>query len=444
MASQGKAYTKEQKEFIVRLKQSYDEERGTQATVSTRNPAGRVAKNLQVGLATVKTVMAEYHRTGKVVAPAPMPRGKPPYRVGSALETVIRQRVRDVNRRGEYVSIRSLRGWLHQEGGQVAIPVKTLWRTLKRMGFVHGASKRRSTLKERDEVIIARREYLRRKRGNRRPDGGTYRPEVYLDETYLNVNHSKNNTWYFATDGPWVNKPSGKGPRLIIVHAMTTDGWVPNAQLVFQAKKHTGDYHGQMNSENFSKWFTEQLLPHIPPHALIIMDNAPYHKELAKDAFPTPQTGKALLQQWLQTHHPTEYRDDMLKPELYKKCRQLCPEPKLLLDLIAEAAGHTIVRTPPYHPELQPIETCWAITKEYCAARCDYTMASLKTHLEAGLDQVTPAVCQGLITKVRDQEDKYWIEDEEDDNRKRLDDDSFAGAEEDCFEFMTEEQCTSL
>jgi hypothetical protein len=84
MASQGKAYTKEQKEFIVRLKQSYDEERGTQATVSTRNPAGRVAKNLQVGLATVKTVMAEYHRTGKVVAPSPMPRGKPPYRVGSA------------------------------------------------------------------------------------------------------------------------------------------------------------------------------------------------------------------------------------------------------------------------------------------------------------------------------------------------------------------------
>jgi len=47
MASQGKAYTKEQKEFIVRLKQSYDEERGTQATVSTRNPAGRVAQNLE-------------------------------------------------------------------------------------------------------------------------------------------------------------------------------------------------------------------------------------------------------------------------------------------------------------------------------------------------------------------------------------------------------------
>lgn len=447
MSSQGKAYTKAQKAFIVRLKQSYDEERATQATVSTRNPAGRVAKGLQVGLSTVKTVIAEYNRTGTVVAPTPIPRGKPPYRVGSALETMIRERVRVLNRRGEYVSIRSLRGWLYQECGQVDIPVKTLWRTLKRMGFVHGASKRRSTLKERDDVIIARREYLRQKRANRKPDGGLYRPEVYLDETYLNVNHSKNNTWYFDTDGPWVNKPAGKGPRLIIVHAMTKDGWVPNAKLVFQAKKRTGDYHGQMNSENFSKWFTEQLLPNMPPHSLIVMDNAKYHNELAVDAFPTPKTGKAMLRQWLRAHHPTAYRDDMLKPELYKKCRQLCPKPKAMLDLIAEAAGHNIVRTPPYHPELQPIETCWGITKEYCAARCDYTMASLKPHLEAGLDQVTPAVCQGLIQKVREQEDKYWMEDEEDDNREQLDDiepqlddDGFNGAEEDYLEPVADDQ----
>ncbi len=229
---------------------------------------------------------------------------------------MIRQRVRDVNRRGESVSLRSLRGGLPQECEQGALSVKTLWRTLKRMGFVHGASKRRSTLKERDAVIIARREYLRRKRGNRRPDGGTSRPEVSLDETSLNVNHSKNNPWYFATEGPWVNKPSGKGPRLIIVHAMTKDGWVPNAQLVFQAKQHTGDYHGQRNSEHVSTWCTEQLLPNIPPRSLMIMDNAPYHNALAQEAFPTPQTGTALLQQWLQTHHPTEYRDDMLTPEL--------------------------------------------------------------------------------------------------------------------------------
>jgi len=328
MSSQGKAYTLEQKEFIVRLKQSFDEERATQPSVSTRNPAARVAKGLQVGLSTVKTVLAEYHRSGHVSAAVRTPRGKPPYRVGHHFESLLRQRVRELNRRGEYVSVRTLRNWLSHECGQVTIPVNTLWRTLKRIGFVHRTGKRRSTLKERDAVIIARREYLRRKRANRKPEGGKYRPEVYLDETYLNVHHAKDNTWYFEPDGPWVNKPAGKGARLIIVHAMTEKGWVPQAKLVFQAKKRTGDYHGQMNSANFCKWFTEQLLPNIPPQSLIILDNASYHNELAEDAFPTPTTSKAQLQHWLKTHHRRAYREDMLKPELYKKCRQLCPPPR--------------------------------------------------------------------------------------------------------------------
>ena len=85
MSSQGKAYTKEQKEFIIRLKQSYDEERARQATVSITNAAGRVAKGLQVSLSTVKAVMAEYHRPGPVEAPLALVRGKPGYRGGKCL-----------------------------------------------------------------------------------------------------------------------------------------------------------------------------------------------------------------------------------------------------------------------------------------------------------------------------------------------------------------------
>ena len=69
MSSQGKAYTVEQREFMVRLKQSFDEERATQPSVSTRNPAARVAKGLKVSLWAVKTVLAEYTRAGHVSAP---------------------------------------------------------------------------------------------------------------------------------------------------------------------------------------------------------------------------------------------------------------------------------------------------------------------------------------------------------------------------------------
>ena len=117
MTSQGKAYTIEQKEFIVHLKRSYDEERALSPSVSTRNPAARVAKGLKVGLWTVKTVLAEYNRTGQVRTSKPTLRGKPSYRVGSALETLIRQRIREQNQNGEYISIRTLSVWFHQEWG---------------------------------------------------------------------------------------------------------------------------------------------------------------------------------------------------------------------------------------------------------------------------------------------------------------------------------------
>ena len=341
--------------------------------------------------------------------------------ISSHLETVIRQQIRQLNHSGQSVSTRSLCGWLYQQYN-IEIPNNTLFRTLKRMGFVHGISKRRSVLKERDYVIIARREYLRKKLANRKnkKTGSTILPEVYLDESYINVNHSVEKTWYFTDDGPWVNKPSGKGLRLIIVNAVTKNGWVPKAKLVFQAKQSTGDYHGQMDYRNFSKWFKEQLLPNISPASQIFMDNAKYHNLYVEDAFPTPKTLKTELQEWLKLHHPAEYNEDMLKPELKNICKTLCPKPKYILDVIAEKAGHTIIRTPQYHPELQPIEICWGVVKNYCAKKCDYTMDKLKMHLEDGFKQVTSNTLKGILKKVRSEEDRYWEEDERDDENTEL------------------------
>ena len=49
------------------------------------------------------------------------------------------------------------------------------------------------------------------------------------------------------------------------------------ADLVFQSKKVTGDYHDEMTSEHFEEWFHDSLMPNIPANSLIVMDNAPYH-----------------------------------------------------------------------------------------------------------------------------------------------------------------------
>ena len=60
-------------------------------------------------------------------------------------------------------------------------------------------------------------------------------------------------------------------------HAGGEDGWIEGADLVFQSKKATGDYHDEMNSERFEEWFRDQLMPNIQPNTLIVIDNASYH-----------------------------------------------------------------------------------------------------------------------------------------------------------------------
>jgi len=179
--AQGKAVDLRGRQFVVRLKEFFDQERRAGAVVSTQDPAGRVATALGLGKRTVKDILSTYHRTGQCLAPTVEAKGKPPYRIQAPLEKVIRQRIRERNRQGSHVSVRTLLHWLseHDEGMNPA----TLWRALQRMGFVYGTSRSKAALRERDDVLIARREYLRTKLANRSPHGGTVRPEVYLDES---------------------------------------------------------------------------------------------------------------------------------------------------------------------------------------------------------------------------------------------------------------------
>ena len=409
MSYQGKQLSTEFEELVVRVKKHFDKERKTQF-VSTKDPAGRTAEALGIGVRTVKRIMSAYYRNGERIVPkSTWKPGKEP-NCFLNLQPVVRKFVREENLNGRKVCLEGVKTFLDSEC-KTHIPKTTLWRVLKRWGFTHGEGRRRDALKEQDHVIIARREYLRERLFNRNPDGSLKRPEVFLDETYINKNHSNRFTWYLEEDGPWVNKPSGVGPRFIIVHAITKDGWVDGAELVFEAKKRTGDYHGQMDWENFSKWFRIQLLPNIPPESIIILDNAPYHNVLT-DTFPNKSSTKAELQNWLAANN-SFWTEDMLRSELYERCKQEAPEPEFCLDLLADKYGASILRTPPYHPELQPIETCWAIVKNHMADNCDYTMKGLRSNLPAAFAKVTIRTCKKIIRDTIDQEKRYWREDEE-------------------------------
>jgi transposase len=131
---QGKAVDVRGRPFVVRLKEVFDQERRAGVIVSTKAPAGRVAKALGLGKRTVKDLLRTSHSTGQCLALPVEAKGKPPYRIQAPLEQVMRQRIRTRNRQGSHVSVRTLLHGLseHEEGMNPA----TWWRTLQRMGFV--------------------------------------------------------------------------------------------------------------------------------------------------------------------------------------------------------------------------------------------------------------------------------------------------------------------
>jgi len=396
--------------MVVNVKQFFDYCKSDPTIL--KQPASRlVASALNVSESIVKVIMANFNKKGEdgLYWSSFNRRGHPTYTLESGIEPVVRQFVRHANRNGEQVNIGIIRNFLREELN-FDVARTTLWRTLLRWGFEFGSGIRSAQLKESERIVIQRRKYLRRKLANRNADGSMLRPEVYLDESYINKNHSNDNTWYFEEDGVILGKPTGKGDRLIIVNAITKDGWVPDAKLVFKASKKTGDYHSNMNWENFSEWFQKKLLKNIPDNSLIIMDNAPYHNVLVEEAFPKKSHSVKRLRAWL-SHNEIPWTKDMLKEELYELCSRFAPKPEFLIDNIACKHGHSILRTPPYHPELQPIETCWAVIKNHVAKHNDFTMEKVWLLLEEGFRKVTAKTCQKFIKKVNLKEEDFWIED---------------------------------
>jgi len=408
MSTQGKSLTPKEKETIVILKRYFDRTRDDpqeQASLSVQ----RVVNALGISIATVKRVMADCNRGVSFVDKEEIHRGRPPRALSSSMQTAIREYVRKANREGAYITLEMLHQHLKAIKSEQEFSIRTLGRALDRWGFTFGKGTRTQRLKEKDHVVTARQRYLRRKRANRKDDG-VIRPEVYLDESYVNKNHSNDFVWYFDDDGPWIQKPTGKGERLIIINAITKDGWVPGAKLTFKSTKKTGDYHGQMNQELFTKWFLDKLLPNIPEGSLITMDNASYHNVLATHSAPTAKCKKEKIRSWLEQNN-IPLREDCLKVEMVEVLNKIAPSPTYILDELAAKHGHELLRTPPYHPELQPIETCWGVVKNHVARTCDFTMANLVSQLEDAFSSVTAKTCSGLIKKVRKIEDRFWRED---------------------------------
>ena len=132
---------------------------------------------------------------------------------------------------------------------------------------------------------------------------------------------------------------------------------------------------------------SQQFLPNLQSNYLIVMDNAPYHSRKL-ESVPTMSLTKQQMQDWL-TAKGIVFPECSLKKELLQLIVTSSSTPKYTIDEMAKAAGHEIVRLPPYHCELNPIELAWSQVKR-CIKEDKklFTLTVIKKLTFKGFDQV--------------------------------------------------------
>ena len=192
-----------------------------------------------------------------------------------------------------------------------------------------------------------------------------------------------------------------------------------NEETLWIAQSHTGDYHDNVNSTMFMKWVTDKLRPvfarkYPGKKMLLIADNAPYHHSREIGSLGSLSKKAMVI---MMTDHEVEYIDLPLVSDLCSElskldghddhpdvqdrgdCVQVNFNPDEQSGRVAasrpcvanieelkasfvtylkehkpeivqckvysylHSLGHSILCTPPYCPELQPIELFWAAGK---------------------------------------------------------------------------------
>lgn len=241
--------------------------------------------------------------------------------------------------------------------------VKTI---VNKVGFHYTKAKDgRKMLMERTDIVAKRLQFLREMHEIRQNSKDM--PVYYLDETWVNQNHSRSYAWE-SPDSTGMKVPIGKGGRLIVCHiGSEKTGFISQCEWIFRAKKSADtDYHSEMNAISFGEWFKNMLL-NLEEPSIIVMDNASYHSVILNKA-PTMAARKPEMQDWLR-EKGIPFVQAETKTELHHKIKLNSTERIYELDQLANEWGHRVVRLPPYHCHYNPIELIWAQVKHKVATR---------------------------------------------------------------------------
>jgi transposase len=160
---------------------------------------------------------------------------------------------------------------------------------------------------------------------------------VFVDEAGANTGMLRSHAWIKAGQELVEGKPANWGGNMTMAGAVTLEG-VLALNTMFKA----------MNRERFVLWVRDSLAPKLRKGDAVFMDN-------------------------LKAHHDP------------------------LVEALVRARGAKVVYLPPYSPDLNPIESVWALIKKRIRAVAPRSKTALRKAAHAARHQVLPRHTVGFF-----------------------------------------------
>ncbi|XP_060869897.1 uncharacterized protein LOC132944522 [Metopolophium dirhodum] len=138
------------------------------------------------------------------------------------------------------------------------------------------------------------------------------------------------------------------------------------------------------------------------------MDNAPYHS-VKKDLVPTTAWKKDDIINWLKSKDIV-FDKPMLKFQLLDKVNEIKPlHNKYVIVEEALKTNRHVLRLPPYHCELNPIELAWSVVKNHVKQKnTTFNLNYVKKLLIEGVQKVTSDMWANFDRHTIKEEDKLY------------------------------------
>ena len=411
---------------------------------------------------TVFNVWQQWEEQGKVPEPREQKRGAASASrrshkslLNAEQTATLHLALQTAQQKGKFCSSSLLAKQLHSEHN-LDVSARTVRRWLNKLGYQWGKTRSIGT---QTKAVRAKRvraflaEYVAALKKEEAGDCVL----VYTDESYSHTGHHSAYGWFKGTNE--VRRKTGRGIRLILLHAMTRDGLLAkkdrqgvafsasstvtdaafNAELIWQGLNVDEDYHKSVDGDVFISWVENRLIPaykalYKNKKMVLVLDNAPYHHCHAKDWKNPNQMTKLEIASWLvdQNFQQIEViregqkrtfglaslfagRSGKYAPTVEEMKRvmkeHLAKHPELnrtRLQEIFHKHGYQLIFTPPYTPQVQPIELVWAHVKNYVARQTDAqtNVEQLQRLVRQGFygdaatehEGVESALCQRLLT----------------------------------------------